>query len=564
MKTLVMVVFMLLLTAMGFGAVQLDKGQEVTIGGWESADALKQNLAIMQENGVTSHEVYVPWARIEKKPGQFDFSDFDPMVDIYRQSGLKWVPFLILSPAYSLPDWYYKSKEHVGYVCLEHKQESDVQSLWNPNLPKHVDDFLREFAKHYKDSDVIESLLLGISGNYGEALYPASGNDWTADRHGQYHTHSGYWCGDVYAVADFQKYLQKKYGTITKLNQRWNKQYTAFSEIQPQLKENWNSDLAWLDQMEWYRYSMLQWEDFWMKTTRKYFPNTKIYLCTGGVDLQNWLGADFSAQVKIAKKYNAGVRITNEASEYNFNFTLTRMIGSAGKFYHTFYGFEPAGFVSETGVVARVYNASASGALQLHYYCDNLFGDPPQKLVFWQQTAQNFKSRIPVVPTAVLYPKTYAALRNDHFIDRDKVLRDVLDHDYVDERMVSEGALKNYKYLVIIEGNIWPAETYKAILNWVKRGGILVASHQSGPFVTPEKDSQYDRLLFPGESNPLGKGHTYRETASKNNLVKYCRYVAQITGVNPIPPEKMYDTLFNDGTILRYDANKATIQLLKP
>ena len=39
--------------------------------------------------------------------------------DVYRRGGLKWVPFLLAGPSYALPDWYYKSPEAQGYVCLE-------------------------------------------------------------------------------------------------------------------------------------------------------------------------------------------------------------------------------------------------------------------------------------------------------------------------------------------------------------------------------------------------------------------------------------------------------------
>jgi len=116
----------------------------------------------------------------------------------------KWVPFLICGSPYSLPDWYYKKPGAQGYVCLEHGEESDVQSLWNPAMREHVAGFIKAFCDHYRDSGIIESILLGVTGNYGEAIYPVTGNDWTADVHGAYHTHPGFWAGDRYAVASFR------------------------------------------------------------------------------------------------------------------------------------------------------------------------------------------------------------------------------------------------------------------------------------------------------------------------------------------------------------------------
>jgi len=43
-------------------------------------------------------------------------------------------------------------------------------------------------------------------------------------------------------------------------------------------------------------------------------------------------------------------------------------VASATRFYGTYCGFEPASEVSPNGVVARAYNATASGARALHYY----------------------------------------------------------------------------------------------------------------------------------------------------------------------------------------------------
>ncbi len=62
------------------------------------------------------------------------------------------------------------------------------------------------------------------------------------------------------------------------------------------------------------------------------------------------------------------MRITNEASNYEVNFHLTRMVGSASLHYGTYFGYEPAGVVDDDGIVARVYNAVASGAWELFHY----------------------------------------------------------------------------------------------------------------------------------------------------------------------------------------------------
>ena len=62
-----------------------------------------------------------------------------------KDNDLKWVPFLILGPAYSTPDWFSAGKDHYPCRCLEHGFDNQVESRWNPNLPKWIDRFIAEF-----------------------------------------------------------------------------------------------------------------------------------------------------------------------------------------------------------------------------------------------------------------------------------------------------------------------------------------------------------------------------------------------------------------------------------
>ena len=62
--------------------------------------------------GFTSVELYVTWETVENQgEGVFDFSFWDKQVDVLRRHGLRWVPFLIAGPAYSLPDWYRRNDD---------------------------------------------------------------------------------------------------------------------------------------------------------------------------------------------------------------------------------------------------------------------------------------------------------------------------------------------------------------------------------------------------------------------------------------------------------------------
>jgi len=293
--------------------------------------------------GVTSIESYVTWESCEGKGlDQWDWSKWDQQVQILQENGLKWVPFLILSPAYSTPGWFRAGPDHVPCRCLEHEIDSKIESLWNPNLPPWIDRFLAKFAERYRETGVIESVLLGIQGDFGEAIYSVSGGGWTFEIPGEYHNHQGFWCGDNYALADFRKYAAEKYQTAERINQVWGTSFAGIGEADfPGRKEklaefrqrlkagNPQDRRYWLDFVDWYRESMTRWSDWWMATTRKHFPNTPIYLCTGGNAIAEH-GSDFAEQCRVAARHQAGVRITNEGSDFKVNFVITRWVASAG------------------------------------------------------------------------------------------------------------------------------------------------------------------------------------------------------------------------------------------
>ena len=481
-------------------------------------DADETSAPIYKSLGVTSIESYVTWETVEGTgEGQWDWSKWDKQVKVLKDNDLKWVPFLILGPAYSTPNWFRESKDHFPCRCLEHGIDSKIESLWNPNLPKWIDRFLGEFAKKYRDTGVIESVLLGIQGDYGEAIYSVSGGGWTFNIPGEYHNHAGYWCDDPYALADFRKFVEKRYGTLDELNKTWGAEYKSFDEVDfPGRKEalaEFESASGgppktpemrrrWLDFIDWYRAAMTDWSDWWIKTTKKHFPKTPIYLCTGG-DAEPHHGSNFAEQCRVAAKHKAGVRITNEASDYAQNFMITRWVAAAGKHYGAYYGFEPAGAEDEKGIVARIYNATASGANQLHDYNPNVVSSESRKDAQKAHIKYLFHAK-PIVPVALWYPNVYLTLHWSEFLHPAAKIRDYTDFDYVDETMLRTGALDDYKVLVIIAGPIMETEDARLIAKWIKKGGRLIVMDVP-KFESVEGTDEPEKLLSAGMIRVSGR-----------------------------------------------------------
>jgi hypothetical protein len=468
--------------------------------------------------GVTSIESYVTWETCERAAeGKWDWTEWDRTVKVLEDNGLKWVPFLILGPAYSTPDWFRMSRDHYPCRCLEHGFDNQVESLWNPNLPKWIERFIAEFAKRYKDRGVIESVLLGIQGDFGEAIYSVTGGGWTFKIPGVYHNHQGFWCDDPNALADFRKFMRKRYIVIGTLNKAWGTTFADFEETDfPGRKEKLTefrkvvasgdpqARRRWVDFVDWYRSAMTDWADWWMGVTREYFPDTPIYLCTGGDGIPEH-GSNFAEQTRVAAKHDAGVRITNEASNYQNNFAITRWVASAGKHYGTYFGFEPAGAEDEKGIIARIYNATASGANQLHDYANNVTGSQSRIEVQQAHLKYLFHVPEPIVPVALWYPNVSMTIKWGGYFQKVEQLRDYIDFDYIDESMLRTEALAQKRILVIIHGEIMEPSDARIIADWIKNGGHVIVMDVPR-FESVEGTFEPEEVLF-GEKESTGRAH---------------------------------------------------------
>lgn len=521
--------------------------------------------------GITSLESFFLWKNIEgKEEGKIDWSYYDALVEKIKKHGLKWVPFLILGPAYANPEWFQKSSESVFYRCLEHQKDTGNQSIWSPYLRKRVERFLSLVSERYAKQNVLESVILGVAGNWGEAIYPAGGY-WF----GNFHTHDGFWAGDSYARESFINFVTQKYQTVENVNRAWG---TSFSDIQkieyPPLKESQRRILTnlavilakkcpdslkkilkailvkatkksflfasepnsqpklkseekqrWLDFTNWYLDSMSNWVDFWIKNARRYFPETKLYLVTGGTD-RPVLGADFSRQTKIASQYGAGIRITNQTNSYAQSFILTRLVATATRFYKNFFTTEEEAVLqTPEGVTMRLFDVMSSGANG--FYCRNIISQGkmapfviPEKIPVGQATpaAENMKKYLslfdgqkPEVDSAVFFPNTSITFDSSLVIslyNRCAQLRDVLDFDLVDETLIKEGALAGYKHLLVLEGEIPEEEVRAKVEEWQGQGGVLTTDPKTIPSrgIDDEADGVYatkfaNKVLYYNSNN---------------------------------------------------------------
>ena len=538
---------------------------------------LRNELPLVRALGFNGVESYVRWGAVERRRGVYDWRYYDGLLEEIEKHGLQWFPMLLAGSGYALPEWLYNSTNNVGFRCLEHGLVHDTQSIFYPFQREYAQHFIAEFGKHYGQRKSLLGIRLGPSGDYGEAQYPAKGPGY-GFREG--HTHIGYWAADAYAQADFRKYLEHKYGQIGRLNAAWDSSYPAFQNVQTFLPPTAVSARKRLDFDDWYMGAMSAWCEQWALWARQALPHAVIHQSSGG-----WgpvqIGTDYTQQARSMAKIGGGMRLTNEGDDFPDNFTITRMAVSAARFYGIALGFEPGGFGSKRGVMARLFNAITTDAVHLFYYLGNLTGND-QALEAWLKYSPLLDQRArPLIDVAAFYPDTAIKLDDEllryrwasTYFTVGRSMREQFDFDYASEQMVLDGALDRYKVLVFLWGAVTEKPVLEKIDRWVRDGGILVfAPNPRGLPATVEGDTSIAKKWA---TEDTGKGRVVLWHGDLIPSQAYAKFVHdEIVKTPSIRPEiraalqmqkpsTVFWSVLENGrlALLNFDSRQATIRI---
>jgi hypothetical protein len=526
------------------------KAKRINIGvGWTNGyqPEIKKYYARIK---ATTNESYVKWIDIEHEPGQISFKRFDRSLKEMTRYGVKWQPFLICGPWYSVPYWYKESKKSHYFRCLEHDQDSGIQSIWNEKFKKTTVRFLKLFHDHYKDREnAIDSILLGVSGDYGEAIYPCIGNF-----DGLYHTHRGFWCNDSHAILDFRRHFKDKLKSIKALNARWGTSYSDFSRVKPFLKKNAPSRRAMVDMVYWYREAMLKHAEFWIQEARKLWKTKDIYLCMGG-DGSAEEGQHYTAAAKLCAKYKVGIRDTNARDNFRFLNTYQCSTAVAANYYKTYCGFESSHGSTGKFIVARMFAFIISNAREFHEYSFLTKKDVVRNFCKFRKLMDiSFRRK---VDTAVFSSEAYVNWVHEHatawdikefpwglpkkphrLFDR---LRYHFDFDLVNDSLIRNGILANYKVLIIPGFTLIEDDIIEIVRRSAKAGRKVIAYGRNTLETVDEKSVSFDQA---------------EEIVGLNKLLASLKQ----SGIRvKIKKDGIFEALDKSGRTLCYDENKDTI-----
>ena len=342
--------------------------------------------------------------------------------------------------------------------------------------------------------------------------------------------------------------------------------------------------LRWVDFCSWYQNAMTQWAEFWVSQARAHFPDTRIYLVTGGRGTP-MLGADFAAQAKMVQKYAAGLRITNQNDDYRQSFILTRLAAAACRNYKTYFTTEESGVNRPHGVTMRIFDAATSGANGAYF--KGIVATPSElcgrrNLPAGKSTngAKNLLENLkyirtehPIIDVAVLFPNTTIAIMPfvlNALYYQGGLFRLLIDFDLVDENMIGDNMLTHYRFLVLLEGGRIRKKTLKKIHNWIRAGGILISGSHLFLTSIENKTDNTDALFGKiGICEKVGQGYAFCLNERKDTYLKNVSKVIYNQNHKypwdgiPLIPDfmcKQYVTRFSS-ELMSYDAKKARIQL---
>ena len=230
-----------------FGAVYFRKSNPPRAD-WE------RDYAVAAEDGLNVFRHWFMWGSIERRPGVYDFDDYDRQLDLAARHGIRTV---IASMIHSVPDWAVRRWSHArqmradGRVLGSHMGVSAATggfsengmgagtlSLDCPEVRDAAGAFIRAMAARYRGHPGLWAYDVWNECNY------AADVDYSP-----------------FAKAAFREWLRAKYGTVEALAPVWHRySYAEWDDVEPPTQmAPYPECLDWLRFRREHAYDDMQW-----------------------------------------------------------------------------------------------------------------------------------------------------------------------------------------------------------------------------------------------------------------------------------------------------------------
>jgi beta-galactosidase len=194
-------------------------------------DRLEKDVQLMEQAGITVVRVgESTWSLWEPEDGRFEFAWMDRIVERLARAHIR---VIMGTPTYSIPPWMFKAHPEMLVTRLDGQRATygirQNMDITNPDFLRYAERVIRKIAEHYRENRAI----IGYQIDNETTPYGTAGPD---------------------VQTGFVRYLQEKFGTVTRLNRIWGLVYWGqslhdWSEVPPRngiLNPGWK--------LEWDRY----------------------------------------------------------------------------------------------------------------------------------------------------------------------------------------------------------------------------------------------------------------------------------------------------------------------
>jgi hypothetical protein len=241
------------------------------------------------------------------------------------------------------------------------------------------------------------------------------------------------------------------------------------------------------------------------------FPQSPLMVYLGGGVEPLEYGQDNSGIAKAIARHRVGLRSTASGStyfrtEWSFserferNWPLVKRHATPALFYQSpLFWAEPPypPGIDPALIPARMFEAMSCGATAFHEWTDHLL----KHAAVYQDLLPSARIVHPQTDVAVYFPRIDHWLSGtpypDDFWRIAARLRRFVDYDVLDDRMICDGAMREYRLLVIPQAKRLDARAAETIGSWARNGGMLakrpepVTQWPDGQSVTFEDNGVY-------------------------------------------------------------------------
>ena len=429
---------------------------------------------------VQAIEDYVGWGVVEPEEGKWDWKEYRENAKAIKGAGFKYIVFGWVQ---NLPRWVRNGRTYPRAACVEHHKETEMLSLFSPRTVEAYDRFYGKMRAELGES--IDLIRIGSPFDYGEVAYPAGAADWAFPAG---HVHEGFWVDEPEARAHFRRAMEVRYATLERLNAAWGTAFASFAKLDYP-RDN-GSKRYWLDFVNWYYDALTERMGVLVDTVKKHFPKTPLLFSFGWPYEKVITGHDISGLAAMAASKNVEIRI---GTGPNVSFLSSKHAATAAHHYKLRgLSSEPANGKAPRESLALVLFKDLTTGMTWHFdYGENLARAPElfqQADTIWRSGAypqveaalflstSSHRLAAPQKPGGGTNPEKvddYPGYPDglSAFAER---LRDAVDFDVIDERLVGDEALKSYRVLVWPTGYVAEAATLAKIRQWVQAGGTLL------------------------------------------------------------------------------------------